>query len=138
MTLTVTSATLQPADATNASSLARQALEAAIEAEVAAKLGRDPATVNVTDISLPEPAASGRRLSTNVAASVELLPYGGDNALSLVDLSDKLVTGAAAGDIVLANVVDVAVAAVCGNGVCESGERPDSVAGVQGCASVCA
>jgi len=105
-------------------------LSGSVGSTVAASLGRNPDTVQVSTVSL------GRRLSTGLSVSVDLLPYGGFNDLPLYNLQSLLgvVTSPA---FSVSQVTSADVAAVCGNNICEVGERPNVFTGVVGCAADC-
>jgi len=78
----------------------------------------------------------GRRLSTGLSVSVNLLPFGGFNDLPLFNLQNLL--GAASSPAFsVSQVTSAAVEAVCGNGICEVGERPNVPAGESGCVADC-
>ena len=131
------------ANLTDAASAVRVALDGSIVNHTARRLGRDARFVNVTGYTASGSrrlsAADvwlGRQLTTDTAvATVALLPYGGSNNLPSTTLSTLLV---GSGDgVTVASLDSVAVVAVCGNGVCETGERPDAANGVQGCPADC-
>ena len=127
----------------NASDPHRQALDALIVNHTAARLGRGPEFVNVTGYSASRRLSAAdvwmgrdRALSDGSAvAQVDLLPYGGTNNLPSSTLSTLLV-GSSDG-LTVSALTSVGVVAVCGNGVCETGERPDASSGVTGCAVDC-
>jgi hypothetical protein len=60
-----------------------------------------------------------------------LICAGGNNAQPQDVLSSSLVGGTVVG------VDSTTTAPQCGNGVCESGERPDPANGIAGCSQVC-
>ena len=169
------------ADLTNPLSSARIAIDAAVAAVIADKLGRPSNKVTVTGVTITSsqrllgqlqqqqqaqsPQQQHRQLhslhvipsarhlagsSTTVSIQTSLLPYGGANNLPQGLLSSLLQSntsspssstsnGAVAPVFALQGVTSTTLLPQCGNGVCESGERPGS-AGASGgtaCAADC-
>jgi hypothetical protein len=101
-----------------------------------AKLGRPAAAITVDVIALQNnPVAHRRRRLAVVASSyattatLSLQPYGGPNNLPIAKLVD-LLTASGVGTpspslFAITAVTSTAAVSVCGNGVCESGERPE-------------
>ena len=115
------------------SSTGREDFDELLTTFVASALHRSNTAVSVQSISMPSSggATSLRRLSrrqvsageaTPVSVTVALAPYGGANDLSLSTLQSALVVPTSTGTSI-ASVDGAALAAVCGNGVCEAGER---------------
>ena len=77
---------------------------------------------------------SPRQLS-NVEGQVELLPFGGSNVVASQDISALLL--GTEGGVEVTALTGVEVVPLCGNGVCELGERPSPSSGVVGCAADC-
>ena len=76
--------------------------------------------------------------TATVSVTVSLLPYGGPNNLALSTLQQLLVAqSSTSSPFVITSVDGVTAAPVCGNGVCESGERPDALNDVTGCPTDC-
>ena len=117
-------------------SLASSAFGIALQAYISDSLNRSANTVSLVDIEvgsqrrlLQHDVHFGKRMlpaaSTSVLTRVQLLPYGWSNNVRLSTLRDQL-----AGNIIATGLAVTAVSAanrlsLCGNGVCELGERPD-------------
>ena len=169
------------ADLTNPLSSARIAIDAAVAAVIADKLGRPSNKVTVTGVTITSsqrllgqlqqqqqaqsPQQQHRQLhslhvipsarhlagsSTTVSIQTSLLPYGGANNLPQGLLSSLLQSnasfpssgtsnGAVAPVFALQGVTSTTLLPLCGNGVCESGERPGSAgaSGSTACAADC-
>ena len=138
------------ADLSNATSSGRQFVDELLVNHTSHRLGRASQFVNVTGYSASRRLSAGemwtrtsahsnseRRVltTTGAVATVALLPYGGSNNLPSSTLSTLLVGGS--GDVTVSSLNSVAVVPVCGNGVCETGERPDAANGVAGCPGDC-
>jgi hypothetical protein len=142
----------------DASSAVRRQADAAVVGLLTAALGRDDQYVDVQayDVlarrmraltvsaaaSAPAragPGATRRRLVGSAEVEVDLLPYGGSNNLPASTLEELLQGAPSAGGSTLTftSVSSLTLAATCGNGVCEAGERPDAGNAVQGCPADC-
>ena len=147
---TLLASPVSSSDLTDPLSDARIAISDAIVGLLSSGLARNPNTVSVSNLTL----VSQRRLSvgprllsatgTSVVAASVLLPFGGANAQSPGQLSAQLLTSGAppsssssssSSVLSIQAVTGAAPTTVCGNGVCESGERPD--ASSPGCAADC-
>ena len=117
---------------------------------VAGRLRRNASDVQVTSVhvtsvahrALSAPYARRQLVSGgSVVVTTTLAPYGGSNNLPASTLSSLLSSTATSTDnstlFVVASVASDHASAVCNNGVCEVGERPDSVTGVTGCPQDC-
>lgn len=136
---------LSSSDVGNPLSPARQAYVSALLAFVAANLNRSVSTIELGALSLSPSRRvlqrfdSARDLSTALAVSVNLLPYGGPNVLPQEVVSELLMSSSPSSNLVmLTSVTSSSPGSVCGNGVCETGERPNAALGIVGCSSDCA
>ena len=107
------------------------------------KLGRPTAGVTVDGIDL-QPVGARRRVLASWASgnastvTVSLLPFGGPNNVPVSKLTKLLATGASSSTLfALTGVSSSTATAVCGNGVCESGERPDRCPSLLCCLLLC-
>jgi len=128
----------------NTQSSERVALDADLESFTAHSLGRATDKVNVVGYAVGArrqlAADSRRRLpGSTVTASIDLLPYGGSNNVPESLLASMLSAGATPPTIVsgFSQVQGSTLASMCGNNVCEAGERPDAGNGVSGCTLDC-
>ena len=120
-------------------SAGRVAFDGALESYTATSLNRSSSTVSVSSVAIVSRRrlANGRGLTQTLAATVNLAPYGGPNAAPQYQLSAAL-TGSSSNPLVtVQGVTSTAAAAVCGNGVCEAGERPNPSQSIVGCAVDC-
>ena len=68
----------------------------------------------------------------------DLLPTGAPNNVPVTDLNARMTAVTPTSSLVtLLSVTSAIVVPVCGNGVCEAGERPDAANGVTGCRADC-
>ena len=120
---------------------ARQWLSSQLVNHTGTLLGRDGAYVNVSAysasrrLSAAEVWLRGLTVGGSAVAQVDLLPYGGTNNLPSTTLSTLLV--GSSGSVTVSSLNSVTIVPVCGNGVCETGERPDPTNGVTGCPGDC-
>lgn len=127
----------------NPTSASYSRVAAAFQALVHTALGRPTSAVSVTSARVDLTGVASGAVTVPAALVVDLLPYGGPNALPSVTLLAAL-QGAGArrreltgGMVAVASVDSADPAPVCGNGACEAGERPNPGAGVVGCATDC-
>ena len=119
---------------------ARLAIDSAMVTLLSSALQRPPASIVITSVSLASRrlALSPARMvsSQSVAVQTSLLPYGGANNLPQSSLAAALQAANTSSSLVsVSSVTSVSTSAVCGNGVCEVGERPGG--GVVGCPVDC-
>ncbi|MDR3737890.1 MAG: hypothetical protein P4L40_02615 [Terracidiphilus sp.] len=115
---------------------------AVLQGYIATSLNRsaDSVVVVLSQQQLRRVQTESRALaSTQFPATVVLHPYGGSNNAPASLLQALLVnaTETQAVGVGVSAVTDVKVSAICGNGVCEAGERPDSVHATLGCPADC-
>ncbi len=112
-------------------------------AEIEATTATAVAAAAATAASSATPAATARRRlqASSLSINTALLPFGGSNNLQLAQLSALLTNASASPSTGAAFAIQavpaVSLRAVCGNGVCESGERPNAGTGTVGCPDDC-
>jgi hypothetical protein len=119
----------------------RQELDAAVVNVTATQLSRPSDAVRVDDVKFAARrllSVSARQLSpTALSVWLSLLPYGGPNALTQVQLYAALFGASSSALVTVNNVGSPTLSGVCGNAVCEAGERPDAPNGIVGCPVDC-
>ena len=127
----------------NPSNPFRMALDFALRTHTAGRLHRNITTITVADYAVASArrasvvapvAAAARALSSAFVADVVLAPDS-TPILPAATLSSLLQGASSSNVLTVSGVVSTTPMAVCGNGVCESGERP--APGVAGCAADC-
>ncbi len=115
--------------------------DASLRAMVSSGLSRSSDDVVVVDYAamrrLLKAAAAREMPAVQVTSTMQLLPYGGPNNLPPSILNNLLASAPSTGGFGLGAVTSVSSMPVCGNDMCESGERPDRANGIVGCAADC-
>jgi hypothetical protein len=129
-------------DLADATSTRRRDLDAALSRTVADSLSRSPSTVEVVGYTLQSrrelSRTHARELAAGLTAVINLLPTGTPNNVPLAQLSTLITTGAPTSPLVsILGVLAAHMEAVCGNDVCETGERPRPSDGFAGCSADC-
>jgi hypothetical protein len=123
----------------NSTSPERLALDASVIDTLASSLNRTTGAIAIHGYTVAGGVRRQRRLTT-ATADVVLLPYGGPNNLTAADISTLLTTAPSSPSslVTVTSVVgEPVVAVVCGNSVCETGERPDTTSDWAGCPEDC-
>ena len=118
-------------------SVTRLTLEDSVSHNVATWLSRDAATISVSDVQSVN--------ASTAVVTLKLLPFGGVNAIPFTLLNTLLagLTGAITplpssfGAFSVLSVAATSFAPLCGNGVCELGERPFPAMNATQCPSDC-
>jgi len=96
------------------------------EATMADALVRPVESVDVVDVTIAIRRAlvEARRLGTSVNVDFDLLPYGGPNVVADTTLQSSTTSANGNSLFTISSLVSSTITTNCGNGVCETGERP--------------